>query len=139
MCLQFRRPWFHSWVGKIPWGRDRQPTPVFLGFPCGSAGKESACHAGNLGLIPGLGRSTGGGNGNPLQYSGLENSVDRGAWRATACGVAESDTTEQLSTAQAKRSAQRHGPSEGEELLNISETEEGLTGKAIREQGSALW
>ena len=43
---------FDSWVGKIPWRRDRLPTPVFLGFPCGSAGKESAC----LGSIPGLGR-----------------------------------------------------------------------------------
>ena len=47
-----------------------------LGFPCGSAGKESAYKAGNLGLIPGLGRSPGEGKGYPLQYSGLENSVD---------------------------------------------------------------
>ena len=47
-----------------------------LGFPCGSAGKESACNAGDLGLIPGLGRSPGEGNGYPLQYSGLENSTD---------------------------------------------------------------
>ena len=46
------------------------------GFPCGSAGKESACSAGNLGLIPGLGRSPGEGKGYPLQYSGLENSMD---------------------------------------------------------------
>ena len=53
--LQCRRPWFDSWVGKIPWRRDRLPTPVFLGFPCGSAGKESTCSVGNLGLIPGLG------------------------------------------------------------------------------------
>ena len=50
------------------------PTPVFLGFPCGSAGKESACNAGDLGSIPGLGRSPGEGKGYPLQYSGLENS-----------------------------------------------------------------
>ena len=49
-----RRPWFNSWVRKICWRRDRLPTPVFLGFPCGSAGKESACNAGDLGLIPGL-------------------------------------------------------------------------------------
>ena len=49
------------------------PTPVFLGFPGGSDGKESACNAGDLGLIPGLGRSPGGGYGNPLQYSFLEN------------------------------------------------------------------
>ena len=46
-----------------PWRRDRLPTPVFLGFPCGSAGKESACNAEDLGLIPGLRRSPGGGNG----------------------------------------------------------------------------
>ena len=51
----------------------RLPTPVFLGFPGDSDGKESACHAGELGLIPGLRRSPGGGHGNPLQYSCLEN------------------------------------------------------------------
>ena len=45
-------------------------------FPCGSAGKDSACDAGDLGLIPGLGKSTREGKGNPLQYSGLENSID---------------------------------------------------------------
>ena len=64
-------------LGRFPWRRDRLPTPVFLGFPCGSAGKESACNAGDLGLIPGLGRSLGEGNSYPLQYSGLENSMDR--------------------------------------------------------------
>ena len=56
--------------------RDRLPTPVFLGFLCGSAGEESACNAGDLGLIPGLGRSPREGKGHPLQYSGLENSMD---------------------------------------------------------------
>ena len=56
--------------------RDRPPTPVFLGFPGGSAGKESTCNVGDLGLIPGLGRSPGEGNGYPLQYSGQENSMD---------------------------------------------------------------
>ena len=75
ICLQSRRPQFDSWVEKIRWRRDRLPTPVFLGFPCGSAGKESACNAGGLGLIPGLGRSPGEGKGYPLQYSGLENSM----------------------------------------------------------------
>ena len=55
------------------WRRDRLPTLVFLGFPCGSDGKEFACNAGDLGLIPGLGRSPAGGQGNPLQYSCLEN------------------------------------------------------------------
>ena len=55
-----------------------------MGFPGGSNGKESACSVGDLGSIPGLGRSPGGGNGNPLQYSCLENSTDREAWMATA-------------------------------------------------------
>ena len=67
----------------MPWRRDRLPTPEFLGFPGGSDGKESACNEGDLGLTPGLGRSPGGGRGNPLQYSGLENSMDGGAWQAT--------------------------------------------------------
>ena len=56
--------------------RDRLPTPVFLGFPGGSDGKESASNVGDLGLIPQLGRSPGEGKGHPLQYSGLENSMD---------------------------------------------------------------
>ena len=60
-------------VGKIPWKRDRLSTPVFLGFPGGSEGKESTCNVGDLGSIPGLGRSPGGGHGNPLQCSCLEN------------------------------------------------------------------
>ena len=55
---------------------DRLPAPVFMGFPCGSADKESASNEGNLGLIPGLGRSPGEGKGYPFQYSGLENSMD---------------------------------------------------------------
>ena len=58
------------------WRRDRLPTPVFLGFPGGSAGKEFACNMGDLGLIPGLGRSPGEGKGYPFQYSGLEISMD---------------------------------------------------------------
>ena len=61
-------------------------------FHGGSEGKESACNVGNLGSIPGLGRSTGEGNGYPLQYSCLENPMDRGAWRATVCGIAKSQT-----------------------------------------------
>ena len=55
---------------------DRIPTPVFLGFPCGSAGKESTCNAGDLGSIPGLGKSAGEGKVYPFQYSGLENSMN---------------------------------------------------------------
>ena len=61
-------------------------------FPHSSVGKESACNAGDLGWIPGSGRSPGEGNGNPLQYSCLENPMDRGAWWATAHGVARSWT-----------------------------------------------
>ena len=57
------------------------------GFPRSSVGKESACNAGDLGSILGLGRSPGEGNGNPLQYSCLENPMDRGAWQATVHGV----------------------------------------------------
>ena len=61
-------------------------------FPGGSEDKASACHVGDPGLIPGLGRSPGEGNGNPLQYSCLENPMDRGVWRATVHGVAKSWT-----------------------------------------------
>ena len=63
-----------------------------FGFPGGSAGKESACNAGNLGSIPGLGRSPGEGNGNPLQYSCLEYPMDRGAWWAAVHAVTKSQT-----------------------------------------------
>ena len=63
-----------------------------LGLPCSSNGKESACAAGDQGSIPGSGRSSREGNGNPLQYSCLKNSMDRGAWQATVCGVTKSQT-----------------------------------------------
>ena len=62
------------------------------GFPGGSGSKESACSAGDLGLIPGSGRSPGEGNGNPLWYSCLENHMDRGAWQAAIHRVAKSQT-----------------------------------------------
>ena len=55
-----------SWVGKVPWRRDRLPSPIFLGFPGGSDGKESTCNVGDLGLISGSGRSPGEGNDNSL-------------------------------------------------------------------------
>ena len=72
-----------------------------FGLPGGSDGKESACNAGDLGLIPGLGRSPGGGHGNPLQYSCLKNPMGRGAWWAIVHGGhKQSDMTESLSTAQ---------------------------------------
>ena len=70
---------------------------VLRSFPGGSDGKASACHAGDLGLIPGSGRSPGKGNGNPLQHSCLGNPIDSGAWRATVHGVAKSQTTLTLS------------------------------------------
>ena len=62
--------------GKILWRRDSLPNPVFLGFACGSGGKESTHNAGDLGSIPGLERSPGEGKGYALQYFGLENSTD---------------------------------------------------------------
>ena len=65
------------------------------GFPHGSVGKESACNAGNLGSSPGLGRSPGEQDGYPLQNSWLENSMDRGAWKAIVIG-SQRDSTEQL-------------------------------------------
>ena len=85
--------WFDSWVGKICWRMDRLLAPVFLGFPCGSAGKESACNVGDLDLIPGLGRSPGEGKGYPTlifwpgEFHGLYSPWD----------CKESDTTERLS------------------------------------------
>ena len=72
-----------SWYLPNLWG--------YMGFPCGSAGKESACNAGDLGSIPGLGKSPGEGKGYPVQYSGLENSMEY-PWSRK-----ESDTTERLS------------------------------------------
>ena len=67
----------HTWIG---------------GFPGGSDGKESACNAGDLGSIPESGRYPGEEHGNPLQYSGLENRMNRGDWWATVHGVAKSRT-----------------------------------------------
>ena len=92
ISLQRMRPRFDSWVGKIPWRRDRLPTPVSLGFPGGSGGKESTCNVGDLGSIPGFGRSPGEWNGYPLQYSDLENSMDRGFWLATVHGITKTQT-----------------------------------------------
>ena len=85
--LTWRRPQPDSWVRKIPWRRGRLPTPVFLSFPGGSAGKESAYNVGGLGSVPGLGRYPGEGNGYPLHSSGLENSMG-----CVVHGVAKSQT-----------------------------------------------
>ena len=84
------------------------------GFPGGSDGEGSACDAGDLGLIPGLGRCPGEKNGYPLQYSCLENSTDRGAWWATVCVITESDMTEWLTLSvslfmRAIKPQKRHG------------------------------
>ena len=67
-----------------------------MGFPGGSGSKKSTCNTGDLGSIPGSGRSSGKGNGYPFQYSCLENFMDRGACGATVHGVTGSDTTERL-------------------------------------------
>ena len=69
------------------WRRDRLSPPVLLGFPCGSAGKDSACTAADLGSMPGLGKPPGEGKGYPPQYSGMENFMD-----CIVHGVAKSRT-----------------------------------------------
>ena len=99
-CRRCRRSRFNTWVGKIPWRRDRPPTPVFMGFPGGSNSKESTHNSGDLGLIPGLLRSLGEGHGNPLQYSFLENPHgQRSLGGYSPWCLKQSDMTEQLSTA----------------------------------------
>ena len=76
----------------------RPASVLFLNFPGGSNGKASAYNAGDPGLIPGSGKSSGEDSGNPLQYSCLGNPMDRGAWRAIVHGVPESDVTEHTHT-----------------------------------------
>ena len=77
----------------------RLPTPVFLGFPGDSDGKEYTCNAGDLGSVAGLGRSTGGEHGNPLEHSCLENTQgQRSLGDYSPWGRKESDTTERVST-----------------------------------------
>ena len=112
-CTRHKRCWFDLWVRKIPWRRKWLPTPVFwpgefhgLESPpglkestqlndfhfSGSGGKESACNVGDPDSVPGLRRSPGEWNGNPHQYSCLENPMDRGAWWATVHGITKSQT-----------------------------------------------
>ena len=79
-------------VWKICWRRGRLPTPVFLGFPCGSAGKEYACNKGDLGSIPGLGRSPGGGHGNPTPVFLPGESHGQRSLAGYSHGVAKSQT-----------------------------------------------
>ena len=79
-----------------PWRRDRLPTPVFLGFPGGSAGEESARNGGDLSLIPGLGRSLGEGNGNPLLFWHGEFHGQRSLTGNSPWGHKEADMTERL-------------------------------------------
>ena len=88
----------HAWYlfGTIGYTSNLKGLLDYLDLPCSSDGKESACNAGDPGSMPGWGRSPGEGNGNPLQYSCLENPMDRGAWRTTVQGVAESNMTEWL-------------------------------------------
>ena len=94
ICTVFAGSASAKWTVVLKFGRKCLGLPLFLttsykGFPGGSAGKESICNAGDLGSIPGLGRSPGEGNGSPLQYSDLENSMD-----CIVQEVAESDTNE---------------------------------------------
>ena len=91
---------YGMWLCVETWSPSRQEKEgwIYLGyskvwaFPDGSAGKESACKAGDVGLIHGSGRSPGEGNSNPLQYSCLENPVDKGACQATVYRVPKSQT-----------------------------------------------
>ena len=125
--IPWRREWlptpvflpgeFHaqrSLLGYSPWNHKESDTTeiriALFDFPGGSVGKESAYNVGDLGLIPGLGRSPGEGNGNPLQYSYLENFMDRGTWRATLLGVSELDVTEWPTYTHRPKWIIRHNP-----------------------------
>ena len=90
--LQCRRPWFDSWNRKFPWRRDWLHTPVFLDFPGGSDGKESACNAGDPGLVPGLEDPLEEGMATHSSFLAWRFPMDRGAWQATDCGVTKSQT-----------------------------------------------
>ena len=89
--FEIANPW-QSALNYSPSTWTRCPPATWWGFPGGSDGEESACNAEDLGSIPGLGRSAGGQHGHPLQYSGLENPTNRGAWCAMVHGVAQHQT-----------------------------------------------
>ena len=94
-CTGFPCTIYHRFAVCFTWAkhkRYRDFKRLTFFFPGGSGGKESACNVGDLGLIPGSGRSPGDGNGYALQYSCVENPMDRGAWQATVHGVAKSWT-----------------------------------------------
>ena len=95
-------------LGISTWRRNRLPTPVFLGFPGDSDNKEPACNVGDLGSIPRSGRSPGGGHGNALQFSCLENLPgQRSLVGCSSWGCKESDMTEWLSTARIQYQQQK--------------------------------
>ena len=79
-------------LNMVTWLKNLRHRYIIEWLPWWFSGKESVCNSGNVGSVSGLGRSPGEGNGNPFQYSCLENSLDRGAWQATVHRVAESDT-----------------------------------------------
>ena len=145
------------WVGKIPWRREWLPTPLFLpgesqgqrslaatvhgvaesettkrlsGASLVTQGKELACNAEDLGSIPGSGRSPGGEHGSPPQYSCLENSMDRGDWRATVRGVTKSWT--RPSDQHTHTQATKHESEKESNLPNITR----LVNSQISEQKS---
>ena len=105
-CWVFQICWHIEWSTLVPWCLQIPSLPWVLWskstcfwwfcFPGASDSKESDCSAGDIGLIPGLGKFSGGGNGYPLQCACLGNPTDGRAWWATVHGVSESDTTEQL-------------------------------------------
>ena len=93
-----RRSQFNAWVRKTPWRRDKLPIRISLGFPDGSDAKESTCNVGDLGLIPGLGRSPGGGHGNHCSILAWKIPGQRSLAGYSPWGSKESDTIELLST-----------------------------------------
>ena len=94
ITISIRTIWIHQphGTGHHNWESNCFGWKIWLLFPGGSDGKESACNAGDLGSILGLGRLPGEGNGNPLKYSCLENPMDRGAWQSTVHGVTKNWT-----------------------------------------------